>query len=206
MKVVLTAMCHAITQFSHHVSVPKKPLLIDHDIIWPYLAQKNHLHLLQFSRSVVSNSLRAHESQHTRPPCPSPTPRVYSNSCPSSQWYHPAISSSVVPFFSCPQSLLALGSFPTSQLFAWGGQNIGVSASASVLPVNTQDWSLGWTGCHVKVKSLSRVRLFVTPWTVIYRGPLSMGFSRQEYWIGLPFPSPSHVKPTAIFFSFSHYD
>ena len=101
----------------------------------------------QFSRTVVSNSLQPHESQYARPPCPSPTPGVYSNSCPSSQWCHPAISSSVIPFFSCPQSLPASGSFPISQLFAWGGQSIGVSALESVVPMNTQDWSpLGWTG------------------------------------------------------------
>ena len=101
----------------------------------------------QFSLSVVSNSLRPHESQNTRPPCPLPTPGVHSNSCPLSQWYHPAISSSVVPFFSCPQSLPASESFPMSQLFVWGGQSIGVSALASVLPMNTQDWSpLEWTG------------------------------------------------------------
>ena len=87
---------------------------------------------VQFSRSVVSDSLRPHESQHARPPCPSPTPRVYSNSCPSSRWCHSTISSSIVPFSSCPQSLPASGSFPMSQLFAWGGQGIGVSASASV--------------------------------------------------------------------------
>ena len=92
-------------------------------------------------------TLRPHELQHTRPPCPSPTPGVYSNSCPSSQWCHPAISSSVVPFSSCLQPLPASGSFPMSQLFAWGGQSIRVSASASVLPMNTQDWSpLWWTG------------------------------------------------------------
>ena len=96
---------------------------------------------VQFSRSVMSNSLQPHEPQHARPPCPSPTPRVYSNSCPSSRWCHPAISSSVVPFSSCPQSLPGSGSFPMSQLFSWGGQSIGVSASASVLPMNTQDWS-----------------------------------------------------------------
>ena len=96
---------------------------------------------VQFSRSVVSNSLWPHGLQHARPPCPSPTPGVYSNSCPSSRWCHQAISSSVVPFSSCPQSLPASGSFPTSQLFAWGGQSSGASASASVLPVNTQDWS-----------------------------------------------------------------
>ena len=102
---------------------------------------------VRFSRSIVSNSLRPHESQHARPLCPSPTPGVYPNSCPSSWWCHPAISSSVVPFSSCPQSLPASGSFPMSQLLAWGGQSIGVSTSASVLPVNTQDWSpLGWTG------------------------------------------------------------
>ena len=102
---------------------------------------------VQFSHSVVSDSLWPHELQHARPPCPSPTPRVHSNSCPSSQWCHPAMSSSVVPFSSCPQSLPASGSFPMSQLFASGGQSNGVSALASVLPMNTQDWSpLGWTG------------------------------------------------------------
>ena len=114
---------------------------------------------VQFSRSVVSDSLRPHESQHTRPPCPSPTPRVYSNSCPLSRWCHSAISSSVLPFSSCPQSLPASGSFPVSQLFSSGGQSIGVSASASVLPINTQDWSpLGWTGwISLQSKGLSRV-------------------------------------------------
>ena len=100
---------------------------------------------VQFSHSVVSNSLRPHELQHARPPCPSPTPGVYPNSCPSSWWCHPTISSSVIPFSSCPQSLPASGSFPMSQLFTSGGQSIGVSASASVLPLNTQHWSpLGW--------------------------------------------------------------
>ena len=113
---------------------------------------------VQFSHSVMSNSLWPHESQHTRPPCPSPTPGVYSNSCPSSHWCHPAISSSVVPFSSCPQSLPASGSFPMSQLFTWGGQSTGVSASASVHPMNTQDWSLGWTGwISLQSKGLSRV-------------------------------------------------
>ena len=100
---------------------------------------------VQLSRSVVSDSLWPHESQHARPPCPLPTPRVYPNSCPSSRWCHPAISSSVVPFSSCPQSLPASGSSPMSQLFPWGGQSTGVSAAASVLPMNSQDWSpLGW--------------------------------------------------------------
>ena len=96
---------------------------------------------VQFSRSVLSDSLWPHELQHARPPCPSPTPWVHSNSCPLSRWCHPATSSSVVPFSSCPQSLPASEYFPMSQLFAWGGQSIGVSTLASVLPKNTQDWS-----------------------------------------------------------------
>ena len=115
--------------------------------VWSYY----HLNCLgfifcQFS-SVVSDSLQPHESQHTRPPCPSPTPGVHSNSCPLSRWCHPAILSSVVPFYSCPQSLPASGCFPVSQLFMSGGQSIGVLASTSVLLMNTQDWSpLGYTG------------------------------------------------------------
>ena len=114
---------------------------------------------VQFSCSVVPDSLRAHESQHPRPPCPSPSPGAHPNSCPSSRWCHPAVSSSVVPFSSCPQSLPASSCFPMSQLFASGGQSIGVSASASVLPVNTQDWSpLGQTGwISLRSKGLSRV-------------------------------------------------
>ena len=113
----------------------------------------------QFSPSVVSNSLRPHELQHARPPCPSSTPGVHSNSRPSSRWCHPAISSSVVPFSFCPQSLPASESFPLSQLFTWGGQSTGVSALASVLSMNTQDWSLlRWTGwISLQSKGLSRV-------------------------------------------------
>ena len=113
---------------------------------------------VQFSRSVVSDSLRPHELQHARPPCPSPTPRVYSNSCPSRRWCHPTISSSVTPFSSCPQSF-PVGSFQMSQFFASGAQSIGDSISASVLPMNTQDWSpLGWTGwISLQSKGLSRV-------------------------------------------------
>ena len=113
----------------------------------------------QFSRSVVSNSLWPHESQHSRPPCPSPTPGVHSDSRPSSQWCHPAISSSVVAFFSCPQALPASKSFPMSQLFAWGVQRTGVSALVSFLLKNTQDWSpLEWTGwISLQSKGLSRV-------------------------------------------------
>ena len=105
------------------------------------------IHSVQFSRSVVSNSLRPHGLQHSRPPCPSPTPRVYSNSCPLNCWCHPTISCSVIPFFFRLQSFSASGSFQMSQVFASGGQSIGVSASTSVLPMNIQDWfHLGWTG------------------------------------------------------------
>ena len=121
---------------------------------------KNHtFSSVQFSRSVVSNSLWPHESQHARPPCLSPAPGVHSDSCPSSRWCHPAISSSIVRFFSCPQSLPASESFPMSQLFTWGGQSTGVSASTSLLPKNTQDWSpLEWTGwISLQSKGLSRV-------------------------------------------------
>ena len=114
-------------------------------IFWqPYEVQFSSV---QFSHSAVSDSLRPHDLQHTRPPCPSPTPGVHSDSRPLSQWCHPAISSSVVPFSSCPQSLPASESFPMSQLFVWGGQSTGVSVLASFLPNNTQDWSpLEWTG------------------------------------------------------------
>ena len=114
---------------------------------------------VQFSRSVVSDFLWPHESQHSKPPCPSPTPGVYPHSCTSSQWCHPAISSSVVPFSFCPQSLPASRSFQMNQLFSWGGQSIGVSASTSVPPMNSQDWSpLGWTGwISLQSKGLSRV-------------------------------------------------
>jgi len=114
---------------------------------------------VQFSRSVVSDFLQPHESQHARPPCLSPTHGVHPKSCPSSRWRHPAISSSVVPFSSCSQSLPASGSFPMSQLFAWGGQSIGVSALTSFLPKNTQDWSpLEWIGwISLQSKGLSRV-------------------------------------------------
>ena len=116
---------------------------------------------VQFSHSVVSDSLRPHEPQHTRPPCPSPTPRVHPNPCPSSQWCHPTISSTVIP-----SPLPASGSFPMSQLFTSGGQSIGVSASASVFPVNIQGWfPLGWTGLiSLLSKRLSRVFSNTTIW------------------------------------------
>ena len=114
---------------------------------------------VQFRCSVMSDSLRPHELQHARPPCPSPTPRVHPNSCPLTQWCHPTISSSVVPFSSCSQFFPASGSFQMSQLFASGGQSIGVLASTSVPPMNTQGWSpLGWTGwISLQSKGLSRV-------------------------------------------------
>ena len=124
-----------------------------------YAKRENEIISVQFSHSVMSDSLWPHELQHARPPCPSPTPGVHSNSCPSSRWGHPVISSSVIPFSSCPHSLPASESFPMSQLFTWGGQSIGVSALASFLPMNTQDWSpLGWTGwTSLQSKGLSRV-------------------------------------------------
>ena len=128
---------------------------------FPFQNEKNFLKLtlstfrsVQFSRSVVSDSLWPHESQHARPPCPSPTPKFT-----LSRWCHSAISSSVLPFSSCPQPLRASEAFPMSQLFTWGGQSIGVSPSASVLPMNTQDWfPLGWTGwITLQSKWFSRV-------------------------------------------------
>ena len=120
---------------------------------------ENRLSSVQLSRSVVSDSLRPRELQHARPPCSSPTPGVHPNPRALSRWCHPAISSSVVHFSSCLQSFPASGSFQMSQLFAWGGQSIGVSASTSVVPLITQDWSpLGWTGwISLQSKGLSRV-------------------------------------------------
>ena len=120
------------------------------------------IHILgsvQFSRFVVSDSLPPHVLQYARPPCPSPTPRVHPNPCPLSRWCHPTISSSAVPFSSCPQSFPASGSFQMSQFFASSGQSFGVSASPSVLPMNIQDWSLlGWTDwISLQSKGLSRV-------------------------------------------------
>ena len=113
----------------------------------------------EFSRSILSDSLRPHEPQHSRPPCPSLTLGVHPNPCSSSRWCHPAVSSSVIPFSSCPQLFPASGSFQMNQLFISGGQSIGVSASTSVLPMNTQDWSpLGWTSwISLQSKGLSRV-------------------------------------------------
>ena len=136
--------------------------LLWNSYIWNFWNESNtHIQFssVQFSHSVVSNSLRPHESQHARPPCPSPTPRVHSESGPSSPWCHPAISSSVVPFSSCPQSLPASKSSPMSQLFTWGGHSTGVSALASFLPKKYPGWSpLEWTGrIPLQSKGLSGV-------------------------------------------------
>ena len=129
---------------------------------------------VQFSHSVVSDSLQCHELQHTRPPCSSPTPRVHPNPCPSSWWYHPTTSSSVIPFSSCPQSFSASGSFLVSWLFtSSGGQSIG--ALASVLPMNIQ----GWSPFSI-VQSLSHVRLFGTPWTAARQASLSITNSQSQ--------------------------
>ena len=136
---------------------------------------------VQFSCSVVSDSLQPHGLKHIRLPRPSPTPCACSNSSVSSWWCHPAISSSVIPFSSCPQSFPASGSFPMSQFFVSGGQSIGKLSEKKV-----------------KVKSLSCVRLFATPWTVAHQASLSMEISRQEYWSGLPFPSPGDLPDPEI--------
>ena len=131
----------------YYICFLPKSLII---VIFPNIHIIDHSSIpssVQVSRSVFSDSLQPHESQHARPPCPSTTLGAYPTSCSSSRYCHPAISASVIPFSSCPQSLPASESFPISQLFTWGGQSIGVSASASVLPMNTQDWSpLEWTG------------------------------------------------------------
>ena len=165
----------------------------------------------------MSDSLWTHGLQHARPPCPSPTPRACSNSCPLSQWCRPTISSSVIPFSSCPQSFPASESFPMSQLFTSGGQSTPAAAAAKSLqscptlcdPIDSSppgstipgilqartlervaiSFSNTWKW-KVKVKSLSRARLLATPWTAAYQAPPSMGFSRQEYWSGVPLPSP----------------
>ena len=132
---------------------------------------------VQYSRSVMSNSLQPHESQHARPPCPSPTPGVHPDSCPSSQWCHPAISSSVIPFSSCPQSLSASESFPMSQLFEWGGHSIGASALTSVLPMNIQGWfPRGLTGL---ISLLSKGLSSVFSSTTVQRHQF---FSAQPFW------------------------
>ena len=182
-----------------------------------------NISLVKFSPSVVSDSLRPHESEHARPPCPSQAPRIHSDSHLSSQWCHPTISSSVVPFSSCLQSLPASESFPVSQLFAWGGQRTGVWALASFLPKKSQGRSPSeWTGwISLQSKGLSRVFSNTTvqkhqffgaqpssqfnsqscptlcgPWTVVWQAPLSLEFPMQEYWSGLPFHTPGNLPNT----------
>ena len=138
---------------------------------------------IQFSRSVVSDSLWPHEPQHARPPCPSSTPGVHPNPCPLSPWRHPTISSSIVPFSSCLQSFSASGSFQMSQFFASGGQSIGVSASKSILPMNIQDWSpLGWTG-WISLQSKRLTKFFSN--TIVQKN--------QFFSIQLSLQSNSHI-------------
>ena len=159
----------------------------------------NNASVSQFSHSVVSDSVQPHEPQHARPPCPSPTPRVYPNLCPLSRWWHPTISSSIVPFSSCPQ---ASGSFPISQLFTSGGQSIGVSASTSVLPMNTQDWSpLGWSISEVIGISPSifpSIRVFSNESALCIRWP--------KYWSFSFNISPSNEHPGLISFRMDWLD
>ena len=164
---------------------------------------------VQFSHSVISDSLRPHDLQHTRPPCPSPTPGVHTNSCPSSQWCHQAISSSVARFSSCSQCFP--GSFPVNQLFTSGGQSIRASASATVLPMNIQGWSpLRWIGL-ISLQSKDSQESSPAPQlesinssslSLLYgpdlMDPLSMKFSKQEYWSGLLFPFPGFLTDPGI--------
>ena len=154
----ISLFCHFFSWFINHnyfkvISDVSNVSITYNSTIWFFLFNS-----VQFSRSVMSDSL-PHESQHARPPCPSPTPRVHPNPCPLSRWCHPTVSSSVIPFSSCPQSFPASESFQMSQLSTSGGQSTGVSASTSVPPMNTQDWSpLGWTSwISLQFKGLSRV-------------------------------------------------
>ena len=160
-------MIHRATRGWKEIKYLNILLLSKYTYLWIFkrLCENSHnlrfsqVALSQFNCSVMSDSLWPHGLQHARLPCPSPTSGVYSNSCPLTQWCHPTISSPVITFSSCLQSFPATGSFQTSQLFASGGQSIGVSASTSVLPMNTQDWSpLAWTGwISLQSKGLSRV-------------------------------------------------
>ena len=136
---------------------------------------------VQFSRSVVSDSLRPHELQHARPPCPSPAPRFHSDSRPSSQWCHPAISSSVVPFSSCPQSLPASEYFPRRQLFAWGGQSTAALALASFLPKKSQGWSPSeWTKCRMDQICISCIS-YIDSWILYHWCQLGSPMSKCTY-------------------------
>ena len=162
---------HKLELVSLYRTLPPKNRICMHFILTQNICKhlvdikpKGSLSSVQFSRSVVSDSLQPHESQHAGPPCPSPAPRVHWDTRPSSQWCHPAISSSVDPFSSCPQSLPASESLPMSQLFAWGGQSTGVSVSASFPPKKSQGWSPSeWTGwISLQSKGLSRVSFNTT--------------------------------------------
>ena len=148
--------CLSIWSHTHMLTAFLAYMVSAHAVTYTLEARSTSV---QFSHSVMSNSLQPHRLQHARPPSPSPTPGAYSNLCPLSRWCHPTISSSVIPFSSCLQSFPASGSFPVGQFIASGGQSIGVSASASVLPMNIQDWfPLGWTGwLSLQSKELSRV-------------------------------------------------
>ena len=162
------------------------PFLIGHFGLLSTYTESCCFGSVQFSRSVMSSSLWPHESQHARPPCPSPTPWVHSDSRPSSQWCHPAISSSVVPFSSCPQSLPASESFPMSQLFAGGGQSTGVSASASFLPKKSQGWSSERTGwISLQSKGLSRVFSNTTVQKHQFFGAQPSSTGLLVLWMGL---------------------
>ena len=159
---------------------------------------------VQFSCSVMSDSLRPRALQHARPPCPSPIPRVHPNPCPLSQWCHPIISSSVIPFSSCPQSFPASGSFQMSQLFTSGGKSTGVSASTSVLPMNTQDWSpLGWTSwISLQSKGLSKESSPTPQFKSINSSALSFLYSptftsTHDHWV----TEHHQIQIQALFFS-----
>ena len=165
---ILRCLGFFMVQLSHPYMTTGKTIVLTR---WTFVGKLmpllfNMVSSVQFSHSVMSDSLRPHEPQHARPPCPSPTPGVYPNSCPLSRWCYPTISSSAIPFSSCPQSFPASGSFQMIQLFSSGGQTIGVSPSTSVLPMSTQDWSLlGWTGwISLQSKGLSRVFSNTTVW------------------------------------------
>ena len=158
---------------------------------------------VQFS-SVVSDSLRPHESQHARPPCPSPTPGVHSDTRPLSHWCHPAISSSVVPFSSCPQSLPASESFPMSQLFAWGGKSTGVSASASVLPMNIQDWFPLWLTGWISLQSKGLSRVFSNTTAQMHQFFSAQPSSQSNSHIHTCLVGHLHLISTLLNFLFSN--
>ena len=171
--------------------------------------QLNVLSSVQFSRAVLSDSLRPHESQHTRPPCPSPTPGVHPNPCPLHRWCHSTLSSSVSPFSSCLQSFPASQSFPVSWLWKKSTEQI-LPCDPQKEPTPLIPWfqTASLQNCekisHVHAQSLSHVWLFGAPWTIASQASLSMGFSKQEYWSGLPFPAPGDLPNPGIKSCISH--